>query len=1572
MKTRHRTFAHLAAFVFIAVSVGFPVHAAERDIVFECPCEAEYVAGEEGEGELTISFGIRSHRATTSGEIRLQPTLMNQVGDAYWQAIYYPYSDVTQVVLPGEIPGRSAAVGQLVSVPVVLRDEALLEEVDWLQIELYEQLARVPKDSYGWPLDNDRTRHEILYLWPVPREDASSGTLRFVDILTDTDGDGVGDFNEQLAGTSPVDAADTPGGATTIDVLAFYDEASRQQYGDAALVRIHHVLAVADTVFVDSGTNIRLRGVGASLLPLSQSEASNDYVRDEPQLALAGADMKLIFYTEPNLCWGLPGCAGIGSNNWRPNGAWLGMTSGPLIAVHELGHAMGLVHSARQGDVHGAFRWSRGHYVLSTGGRPDWQGTIMSYGRHFDCIAFSDPDARCRGRPIGLPADHPEGADARKSLDLMRFQIGAYRPAKPDSDGDGFVDPLDALPADPREWFDSDGDGEGDNVDPDDDNDGVPDAEDAFPLDAGEWADADDDGVGDNRDEDVADEDVADEDVADGGLVPDAALRALVREALGKPPNAPLTETDLQALKVLKGRDFDPGIRDLTGLELATNLEVLELRNGLLADLHPLSGLENLKILNLSHNKISDLSPLTGLENLEDLSLFVNSIVDLSPLAGLENLKILNLSHNKISDLSPLTGLENLEYLTLSDNNSIVDLSPLAGLENLEALYLFENNIVDLSPLAGLENLEDLFLFENNIVDLSPLAGLENLEYLSLSDNKISDLSPLAGLENLVSLNLSHNKISDLSPLTGLENLERLHIYNNNIRLADVLSLPYATNSSRFDLSWLDIEDVSPLGRLTGLVSLNLRSNRVSDISALVQRSIWNTGHSTLYLIGNPLSHASIHEHIPVLRSWGVNVFFDESDVVIPDAALRAIVAHSVAGNSTYVDSPLTEEAMARLWGVHAFGAGVADLTGLEAATGLQRLYLGNNAVSDLAPLRNLTNLTQLFLSDNRVRDLSPLVDNPAFAEGALLTLDGNPLSEESVNEHVPALMARGVRVRLESVSIDVEVAGDATEFDATGYFEALLGPGFGLEASGENPAIAEAAVEDGVLRVTPGEVGGTTSVTLTATSGNGGSAAVVFRIENRLSRAIAFFPRAGSPLGQGLVRIINRSDTAGEVRIEATDDDGGRARALTLSVGGGQAVQFSSEDLEAGNAGKGLVGGTGRGAGDWRLDVSGALDMTVLSYVRRWDGFLTAMHDLAPVVDGVHVVPIFNPASDMAQASVLRIVNPGDMAVDVTVTGTDDAGQSPGEHVRLEVPAGTARMLSTAELESGAGEGLTGALGDGTGYWRLAVAADAPLLVSSLLESGAGPLTNLSTMPDGPETGADGGTTRHLPLFLAAGNPTGQGFVRILNQGVDAASIQVHPYDDIGMGYGPVTLSVAAGTTVDFNSNDLELGNPAKGMPDGVGAGHGDWRLVLESAGNFEAHAYVRTWQGFLTTMHDVSPQTESVHRIATFNPAGNRGQASRLRIVNPGNEYARIVIDGLDDAGVAGGRVRLGLAPRQSRTVSATELESGGRGLAGKLGDGHGKWRLSVDSSRPVEVMNLLESPNGELANLSTVPRR
>ena len=245
--------------------------------------------------------------------------------------------------------------------------------------------------------------------------------------------------------------------------------------------------------------------------------------------------------------------------------------------------------------------------------------------------------------------------------------------------------------------------------------------------------------------------------------IPDPNLRALIEEELGKAAGDTITVAEMANLTYIFA--YNSQIRDLTGLETATNLDTLYLSDNLISDIAPLATLTNLTDLSLGSNTIADISPLAGLTNLKDLWLGSNPITDISALVSLTNLTYLYLGDNALTDISVLASLTNLTYLTLGFN-AITDISPLAGLTNLRDLYLSYNAITDISPLATLTNLTDLNLSHNGLADISPLAGLTNLKELWLESNAISDLSPLVanmGIGRGDQVVVDDNPLSDIS-----------------------------------------------------------------------------------------------------------------------------------------------------------------------------------------------------------------------------------------------------------------------------------------------------------------------------------------------------------------------------------------------------------------------------------------------------------------------------------------------------------------------------------------------------------------------------------------------------------------------------------------------------------------------------------------------------------------------------------------------------------------------------------------------------------------------------------------
>ena len=236
------------------------------------------------------------------------------------------------------------------------------------------------------------------------------------------------------------------------------------------------------------------------------------------------------------------------------------------------------------------------------------------------------------------------------------------------------------------------------------------------------------------------------------------------------------------------------------------------------------------------------------------------------------------------------------------------------------------------------------------------------------------------------------------------------------------------------------------------------------------------------------------------------------------------------------------------------------------------------------------------------------------------------------------------------------------------------------------------------------------------------------------------------APAGVGhpsLVRVLNDSAQPNTVQVTGYNDTGRRFGPVPLSIAAHEAATLTSTALESG--GSGFAGLGDGGEGWWRLELAGEHPFRADMYYRKADGFMVELS--APVAgeeDGTgswrYDVGFFNPASNTAKVSMLRLANPNDQAAQVSIAALDDRGRdAPDGTVQVELPAQAAATLAVGALENG-GSGFTGSLGDGAGKWRLTVTADRPLLVLSLLHATrTGHITNLSSIATGqaPPAGA-------------------------------------------------------------------------------------------------------------------------------------------------------------------------------------------------------------------------------------------
>ncbi len=143
----------------------------------------------------------------------------------------------------------------------------------------------------------------------------------------------------------------------------------------------------------------------------------------------------------------------------------------------------------------------------------------------------------------------------------------------------------------------------------------------------------------------------------------------------------------------------------------------------------------------------------------------------------------------------------------------------------------------------------------------------------------------------------------------------------------------------------------------------NLGLQTLTDVNGTVKRDAWtsnfddvisalNTPDSTLPpVVQRP-------EHIP-----GESVY-------IPDPNLRVVIEEAL---DKAPDALITAADMATLTELNAENMDISDITGLEFATNLTVLRIGQNPLSDISPLASLTRLRHIRLHNTEVSDLSPL-----------------------------------------------------------------------------------------------------------------------------------------------------------------------------------------------------------------------------------------------------------------------------------------------------------------------------------------------------------------------------------------------------------------------------------------------------------------------------------------------------------------------------------------------------------------------------------------------------------------------
>ena len=96
-------------------------------------------------------------------------------------------------------------------------------------------------------------------------------------------------------------------------------------------------------------------------------------------------------------------------------------------------------------------------------------------------------------------------------------------------------------------------------------------------------------------------------------------------------------------------------------------------------------------------------------------------------------------------------------------------------------------------------------------------------------------------------------------------------------------------------------------------------------------------------------------------------------------------------------------------------------------------------------------------------------------------------------------------------------------------------------------------------------------------------------------------FNPAGNTTQQSFLRISDTGPAGGQVTITGIDDAGNPGVGpVSFNLGAGQSIQLTADDLQNGNAAKGLTGALGAPAGKWRLTVTSYFPNLVVTSLNR------------------------------------------------------------------------------------------------------------------------------------------------------------------------------------------------------------------------------------------------------------------------------------------------------------------------------------------------------------------------------------
>ena len=294
-------------------------------------------------------------------------------------------------------------------------------------------------------------------------------------------------------------------------------------------------------------------------------------------------------------------------------------------------------------------------------------------------------------------------------------------------------------------------------------------------------------------------------------------------------------------------------------------------------------------------------------------------------------------SEIQVSEANAFTGTIDVSFYGISDLTGIEAFTQLIGID-------CSNNQLTSLDISNNTALLYLYVANNQLTSLNITNNIY-LQEINCQNNQLSSID-VTNKPNLYSLSFGNNQISsvDVSNNPALQNLWCQNTQINTLNL---------TNNSILVNLQCQNNQLSSLDLHYNIQLVELRCQNNPNLSCI---QVWDTTFAnTNFTVANSSIDATMHFS---LDCFGLNV-------AIPDPEFKTWLISDPAIDVNGDGQIQITEATAYTGAVYAVSSGIADLTGIEAFTGITSLYCQDNQ------------LTQLDISNNTALINFKCINNP-------------------------------------------------------------------------------------------------------------------------------------------------------------------------------------------------------------------------------------------------------------------------------------------------------------------------------------------------------------------------------------------------------------------------------------------------------------------------------------------------------------------------------------------------------------------------------------------------------------------